>query len=70
MKLRCSFLHYRNEIIDKVKHYIKNFLNPLEINFYPRDNFVELKSVSNVSEEVNIIEQEYKNIFKISDDNS
>ena len=64
--------HKRNEIIDKVKNYINSFLNPSKINFYDpsRNDFIEVKSVSNVFEELNITERKYENTLKLSDNNS
>ena len=71
-EIKVSVLRKRNEILDKVRDYINNFLNPSKVNFYdpPRDDFVEVKSVSEVLKELSITEQEYENALKISDDNS
>ena len=71
-EIKVSVLRKRNEILDKVRDYINNFLNPSKANFYdpPRDDFIEVKSVSEVLEELSITEQEYENALKISDDNS
>ena len=62
----------RNEILDKVRDYINSFLNPSKINFYDptRDYFIEVKSASEVLEELSITERKYENTLKISDDNS
>ena len=60
-----------SRILDQVKEYTKNFLNPSKINFNDPScyDFIEVKSVSKVLEEVNITKQEYENALKISDDN-
>ena len=65
-------LHKRNEILDKDKDYINNSLNPSGTNFYEpsRDDFIEVQSVSEVLQELNIAEQKYENTLKISNDNS
>ena len=65
-EIKVLILRKRNGILDKVRD------NPLKVNFYDstRDNFLEVKSVSEVSEELSITEQEYENALKISDDNS
>ena len=62
-EIKVLVLRKRNEILDKVKDYANNFLNPSKINFYDpfRDVFIELKSVSEVLEELSITEQEYEN---------
>ena len=71
-EIKVLVLLKRNEILDKVRDYINNFLNPSKVNFYDttRDDFIEVKSVSEVLEELSITEQEYENALKISDDNS
>ena len=71
-EIKVLLLRKRNEILDKVRDYVNNFLNPSKINFYDptRDDFIEFKSVSEVLEELSITEQEYENALKISDDNS
>ena len=55
-------LHKRNEILDKDKNYINNSLNLSETNFYEpsRDDFIEVQSVSEVLQELNIAEQNMK----------
>ena len=71
-EIKVLVLRKRNEILDKVRDYINNFLNPSKVNFYDpiRDDSIEVKSVSEVLEELNTTEQEYENALKISDDNS
>ena len=71
-KVKVLVLHKRKEILDEIRDHINNFLNPSKINFYDpnRDDFIEVKSVSEVLEELSITEQEYENALKISDDNS
>ena len=71
-EIKVLVLRKRNEIFDKVRDYINNFINPSKVNFYDPtcDDFIEVKSVSEVLEELNITEQEYENVLKISDDNS
>ena len=60
-EIKVLVLCKRNKILDKIRAYINNFLNPSEINFYDptRDDFIEVKSVSEVLEERSITEQEY-----------
>ena len=55
-------LHKRNEILDKDKDYINNSLKPSETNFYEpsRNDFIEVQSVSEVLQELNIAEQNMK----------
>ena len=62
-KIKVLVLRKRNKILDKVRNYINNFLNPSKVNFYDptRDDFIEVKSVSEVLEELSITEQEYEN---------
>ena len=71
-EIKVLVLRKRNKILGKVRDYINNFRNPSKINFYDptRDDFIEVKSVSEVLEELSITEQEYENALKISDDNS
>ena len=71
-EIKLLVLRKRNEIVDKARGYINNFLNLSKINFYDatRDYFIEVKSVFEVLEELSITEQEYENALKISDDNS
>ena len=71
-EIKVLVLRKRNKILDKVRDFINNFLNPSKISFYnpTRDDFIEVKSVSEVLEELSITEQEYENALKISDDNS
>ena len=71
-EIKLLVLRKRNEIVDKARGYINNFLNLSKINFYDgtRDDFIEVKSVFEVLEELSITEQEYENALKISDDNS
>ena len=71
-EIKVLVLRKRNEILDQVRDYISNFLNPSKVNFYDltRDDSIEVKSVSEVLEELSATEQEYKNALKISDDNS
>ena len=65
-EIKVLVLHKRNEILDKVKDYIKHFLNPSKIIFYdPSCNeFLEVKSVSEVLEELDITKQDYDNALK------
>ena len=71
-EIKVLLLRKRNEILGKVRDYINNFLNPSKINFYDptRDDFIEVKSVSEVLKELSITEQEYENALKMSGDNS
>ena len=70
--MKVLVLRKRSEILQKVKDYINNFLNPSKVNFFDpsRDNFTEVKSVSEVLKELDISVEEYENALKISDDNS
>ena len=68
--MKHSVLSKRKDILSQVKDYINNHLNPAKVNFYDssKDTFVNLKSVSEVLEEINITEEEYKSVLQISDD--
>ena len=68
--MKHSVLSKQKDILSKVKNYINNHLNPAKVNFYDssRDNFVNLKFVSEVLEELDITEEEYINALQISDD--
>ena len=70
--IKVLILPKGNEIVDKVKDNINNFLNPSKINFYDSflGDFIKVKSVSEVLEELNITKQKFENALKISDDNS
>ena len=61
---------FPGEVVDKVKDYINSFLNLSKINFHDptRDDFIELKSISEVLEELSLTKQEYENALKICDD--
>ena len=71
-EIKVLVLRKRNKILDKFRDYRNNFLNPSKINFCDptRDGAIEVKSVSEVLEELSITEQEFENALKISDDNS
>ena len=71
-EIKVLVLRKKNKILDQVRDYIKDFLNPSKIRFYNLtcDDFLEVKSVSEVLKELGITEQEYENALKISDDNS
>ena len=71
-EIKVLVLRKRNKILDKFRDYRNNFLNPSKINFCDptRDDAIEVKSVSEVLEELSITEQEFENALKISDDNS
>ena len=49
-EIKVLVLPIRNKILDKVRDYINNFLNPSKISFYDptRDDFIEVKLVSEV----------------------
>ena len=71
-EMKVLVLHKRSEILQKVTDYINNFLNPSKVNFFDpsRDEFTEVKSISEVLKELDISVEEYKNALKISDGNS
>ena len=71
-EMKVLVLHKRSEILQKVTDYINNFLNPSKVNFFDpsRDEFTEVKSISEVLKELDISAEEYENALKISDDNS
>ena len=71
-EIKVLVLLKRNQILDKFRDYIIIFLNTSKISFYDptHDKFIEVKSVSEVLEELSVTEQEYENALKMSDDNS
>ena len=72
-EMKVLVLHKRSEILQKVKDYINNFLNPSKFNFFDpsRDDFTEaVKSISEALKELDTGVEEYENALKISDDNS
>ena len=70
-EVKVLVLSKRKEILLKVKDYMNDFLNPSKKNFFgpSRDDFTEIKSISEVLKELSISEEEYENVLKISDDN-
>ena len=63
-------LENQEQLLSKVKNYVKSYLNPAKINFFDcKNNFVEVKSISKVWNELGIDEFEYKKSLGISDDN-
>ena len=68
--MKHSLLSERKDILSKVKDYINNYLNLAKVNFQnlSRDTFENLKSVSEILEELNITEEEYMSALQISDD--
>ena len=60
--IKVSVLRKRNEILQKVKDYINNFLNPSKVNFFgpSRDDFTEVKSILEVLKELDIIVKNIK----------
>ena len=71
-EMKVLVLRKRSEILQKVKDYVNNFLNPCKINFFEpsRYDFTEVKSISEVLKELDVSVEEYKNALKISDGNS
>ena len=61
-EIKVLLLRKRNEILGKVRDYINNFLNPSKINFYDptRDDFIEVKSVSEVLKELILLNKSMK----------
>ena len=59
-EIKMLVLRTVNKILDKVRNYINNILNLSKINFHDptRDDFIEIKLVSLVLEELIITEQE------------
>ena len=68
--MKHSVLSKRKDILSKCKDYINNHLNQAKVNFYDssKDTFVNLKSVTEVLEKLNITEEEYMSVLQISDD--
>ena len=66
--IKVLILPKGNEIVDKVKDNINNFLNPSKINFYDPflGDFIKVKSVSEVLEELNITKSIFLMIIPIS----
>ena len=71
-EMKVLITRKRNEILQKVKHYINNFLNPSKANFFDpsQDDFTDAKSISEVLKKLDINVEEYENTLKNSDDNS
>ena len=68
---KLIFLENRKQVLCKLKDYTDFFLNPAKVNFCDRsqDNFVEIKSISEVLNELGVDEFEYERALEISDDN-
>ena len=68
VNMKHTVLSKRKDILSKV--YINNHFNQTKVNFYEssKDTFVNLKSVSEVLEKINITEEEYKSALQILDD--
>ena len=66
-EVKVLVLSKRKNIFLKVKDYISDFLNPSKTNFFDpsRDDFTEIKSISEVWKELNISEEEYENALEI-----
>ena len=58
-EVKLLVLRKRKEILLKIKDYINDFLNPSKTNFFDPSRDTGL----------NISEEEYENVLKISDDN-
>ena len=68
---KLIILENRKQLLSKVKDYINSYLNPARVNFFDcsQDNFVEVKSISEVLNELGIDEFEYERALGISHDN-
>ena len=68
---KVIILENRKQLLSKVKDYINSYLNPARVNFFDRsqDNFVEVKSILEVLNELGIDEFEYERALGISDGN-
>ena len=68
---KVLILQKRKEIVSKVKEYINLNLNPAKVNFFDRsrDDFVDVKSISEILCELDIDELEYEAALAVSDDN-
>lgn len=62
-------LENRKQLLSKVKDYINSYLNLAKVNFFDRsqDNSVEVKSISEVLNELGIDESEYERALGIRD---
>ena len=57
------------EILRQCRDYLNNQANSAELIFdKSKDNFVDLKSISKVLEELNLNQEEYEEFLKIPDD--
>ena len=68
--MKVFVLRKRNEILQKVKDYINDFLNSPKVNFFDpsRNDFTEIKSIPEVLIERDINVEEYEDALRISDD--
>ena len=69
-EMKVFVLHKRNEILQKVKDYINDFLNSPKVNFFDpsRNDFTEVKSIPEVLIERDVNVEEYENALRISYD--
>ena len=68
---RSVKLEQRQHILDKVKSYIDNFLDPKTNNFFDRtgSNYCELQDIPTILQGLGLNEDEYYNALSISSDN-
>ena len=67
---KLTKLQKRNQILNKVKDYIDNNLDPRKVNILEpeKPNFVKPKEISDILQELNIVETDYYNALSVSTD--
>ena len=65
-------MYYRNTILNKLKNYIDNRLNPSKKNFLDKTkiDYLELKSIEEILSLLEISSKDYEEALSISDDNN
>ena len=69
---RNNVLKFQKQVLDKVKDYIDNNLNPRYNNLYDpeKENYKPAKSIDEILDELNIDKKDYYKCLKISTDDS
>ena len=69
--LNCKKIEQRNNILEKVKNYIDNELNPSKKNFHDstKEDYEELKPIDEILASLEISKHDYEEALSISDDN-